>query len=89
MNLSTTLLIASRIWYATREIREFTPEYMRPYNRIIIVLVESASAAAVAQIIQLAFYETKFPGIFFISDSVVQIIVRTFILRAEPFSCLI
>jgi hypothetical protein len=77
MNLTTTLLIASRIWFVTRVVREITPEHMKPYWRVIIIIVESASVAAVAQIIQLAFYETKFPGIYFISDTVVQIVVCT------------
>ncbi|KAJ6622601.1 hypothetical protein B0H10DRAFT_891831 [Mycena sp. CBHHK59/15] len=74
MNLTTTLLIASRIWFVTRVVRSVIPENMKPYWRIIIIIVESASVAAVAQIIQLAFYETKFPGIYFISDTVVQIV---------------
>ncbi|KAJ7154263.1 hypothetical protein C8R46DRAFT_1298188 [Mycena filopes] len=74
MNVTTTILIASRIWYATRVVREVTPTHMAPYWRVIVIIIESASIAAVAQIIQLAFYETKFPGIYFISDTVVQIV---------------
>ncbi|KAJ7165679.1 hypothetical protein C8R43DRAFT_987286 [Mycena crocata] len=74
MNLATTILIASRIWYVTRVVRDTSPDRMEPYWRVIIIIVESASVAAVAQIIQLAFYETKFPGIYFISDTVVQIL---------------
>ncbi|KAF9459524.1 hypothetical protein BDZ94DRAFT_1171491 [Collybia nuda] len=74
MNLTTTLLIASRIWYVTREVREFSPEKTRAYKWVVVVLVESASVAAFAQIVQLAFYESKFPGIFFISDGVVQVV---------------
>uniref|UniRef100_A0A0W0FIU2 Uncharacterized protein n=1 Tax=Moniliophthora roreri TaxID=221103 RepID=A0A0W0FIU2_MONRR len=74
MNVSTTILIASRIWYVTKDIRETMPEYMEPYLRIIVIVVESASLAAVAQIIQLAFYVEKFPGIYFISDTIVQIV---------------
>ncbi|KAK7036780.1 hypothetical protein VNI00_011446 [Paramarasmius palmivorus] len=74
MNVTTTILIASRIWYVTKGVREMTPEYMKPYWRIIVIVVESASVAAVAQIIQLAFYVQKFPGIYFISDTIVQIV---------------
>ncbi|KAJ7166611.1 hypothetical protein C8R46DRAFT_1271410, partial [Mycena filopes] len=74
MNLTATILIASRIWYVTRILREVSPERMGPYWRIITIVVESASSAAVAQIIQLAMYEAKFPGVYFISDSVVQVV---------------
>ncbi|ESK90603.1 hypothetical protein Moror_4239 [Moniliophthora roreri MCA 2997] len=74
MNVSTTILIASRIWYVTKDIRKTMPEYMKPYWRIIVIVVESASLAAVVQIIQLAFYVEKFPGIYFISDTIVQIV---------------
>ncbi|KAJ7600894.1 hypothetical protein C8J56DRAFT_911547 [Mycena floridula] len=74
MNVTTTLLIASRIWYVTQNVRQFSPEHMKPYWRVIVTIIESASVAAVAQIIQLAFYETKFPGVYFISDTVVQIV---------------
>ena len=75
MNVTATLLIASRIWYVTRELRKFNPDLMRTYWRIIILIVESASLAAVMQVLELAFYEAKFPVIYFIADSTVQIVV--------------
>lgn len=86
MNVTTTLLIASRIWYVTRNVRKLTPEHMQPYWRIIVIIIESASVATFVQIIQLAFYETKFPGAYFISDTVVQIVVSIFVFYLRGFS---
>ncbi|THH32712.1 hypothetical protein EUX98_g1431 [Antrodiella citrinella] len=74
MNVSATILIASRIFYVTRELRQHNPGLMRTYWRIIVIIVESASLAAVMQILELAFYEAKFPVIYFIADSTVQIV---------------
>ncbi|KAJ6552230.1 hypothetical protein DFH09DRAFT_1280991, partial [Mycena vulgaris] len=65
MNFTATLLLASRIWYITRD------EVLR---RVITITVESASLTGVAQIIHIAFYQAQFPGIYFISDTTVQIL---------------
>jgi hypothetical protein len=43
------------------------------YWQLIVLIIESASFAAVAQIVQLCFYATKFPVIYFLSDTAVQI----------------
>jgi len=74
MNLTTTLLIASRIWYMTQDVRKHSPQDMKRYWRVIVIIIESASVAAFWQIIQLAFYESKFTGVYFISDTTVQIV---------------
>jgi len=74
MNVTATLLIASRIIYVTRQLRQLNPELMRTYWRVIVIIVESAFAAAVMQILELAFYEAKFPVVYFIADSTVQIV---------------
>ncbi|THH19119.1 hypothetical protein EW146_g1989 [Bondarzewia mesenterica] len=74
MNVIATILIASRIWYVTRDVRRFNPEHMQTYWRVIILVIESASFAALAQVVELSFYAAKFPGVYFIADSSVQII---------------
>lgn len=74
MNVSATLLIAARIWWVTRPIRAHNPQRMKPYWRIIVIIIESAAFAAFAQTIELAFYASNFPGVFFVADSVVQIV---------------
>ncbi|PFH47128.1 hypothetical protein AMATHDRAFT_50533 [Amanita thiersii Skay4041] len=83
MNVSATILIISGIWWSTKSIRELAQESNRMdttwahrnkyYWRLMVVLVESAAAAAIAQTIELVFYVTKFPGVYFVADTVVQI----------------
>ncbi|KAF8626967.1 hypothetical protein AX15_004607 [Amanita polypyramis BW_CC] len=46
----------------------------RKYNRLIVLVIESASFAAFIQLVDLIFYAAKFPGVYFITDSEVQII---------------
>ncbi|EJD04374.1 uncharacterized protein FOMMEDRAFT_155503 [Fomitiporia mediterranea MF3/22] len=74
MNVSATLLIAARIWWVTRPMRIHDPNRMKPYWRIIVIVIESAAFAVLAQTIELAFYASNFPGVFFVADSVVQIV---------------
>jgi hypothetical protein len=45
----------------------------RQYWRLLVIMIESAACAAVIQVIQLAFYISKFSGIYFINDSTVQV----------------
>lgn len=51
---------------------------MKQYWRVIVLVIESASFAAIAQTFELAFYAAKFPGVYFIADSVVQTVVCLF-----------
>ena len=46
----------------------------------MLVVIESGALYALTQIIQLAWYVAKFPGLYFVADSFVQIMV-------SPFSC--
>ncbi|KAK7441227.1 hypothetical protein VKT23_016708 [Stygiomarasmius scandens] len=66
--------IAGRIWFMTRDIRKFSKRSNNQYWRLVVLIIESASVAAVAQTLELAFYSSNFPGVYFIADSVVQII---------------
>ncbi|KAF8636049.1 hypothetical protein AX17_003833 [Amanita inopinata Kibby_2008] len=140
MNVTATFLIASRIWWVTRDVRAlahststppsphispsaFTPshsasdpsnpsssflppsstaapgsasnkgsrsytlppsnairtfkKYNKQYYRLIVLIVESAAFAAFALILELGFYAANFPGIYFIGDSVVQIVAMS------------
>ena len=45
------------------------------YRRAILIMIESGSLYALTQIIQLSWYVAKFPGLYFVSDSFVQIMV--------------
>ncbi|KAF9049596.1 hypothetical protein BDZ89DRAFT_1154457 [Hymenopellis radicata] len=73
MNFTATTLIASRIWYITGRGAVQNRMHLKLYWRIIVIIIESASFTAFVQIVQLAFYATKFPGTYFVSDCVVQI----------------
>lgn len=72
-NMVGTTLIAFRIWSATRGLGR---QYTRQYWRVIFILVESAAIAALGQLIELSFYAAKFPGNYFMSDMMTQIVVR-------------
>ncbi|TCD70386.1 hypothetical protein EIP91_003740 [Steccherinum ochraceum] len=77
MNVTATVLIAFRIWFVTREVRRSNSEMTRMYWRIIVVIVESASFAAVMQTLELALYEAKSPVIYFIADTTVQVVAMS------------
>ncbi|KAI0709635.1 hypothetical protein C8T65DRAFT_648652 [Cerioporus squamosus] len=72
-NVLVTALITGRIWYVTRDIRRLDQSVGSDYRRAIIMVVESGSLYAFTQVIQLAFYVAKFPGLYFVADSFVQI----------------
>ncbi|KAM6496794.1 hypothetical protein JOM56_007267 [Amanita muscaria] len=65
MNVTSTFLIASRIWWVTRE---RNPQYWR----LVVLIIESASLAAFVQILLLSFYTAKFPAVYFVADTSVQ-----------------
>ncbi|KAI0746297.1 hypothetical protein C8Q80DRAFT_1174410 [Daedaleopsis nitida] len=72
-NVLVTLLIAGRIWYVTRDIRRYHHNTSSDYRRAVIMVVESGALYAFTQVIQLAFYVAKFPGLYFVSDTFIQI----------------
>ncbi|KAI0794372.1 hypothetical protein C8Q74DRAFT_1248351 [Fomes fomentarius] len=72
-NVLVTCLIAGRIWYATRDVRRYNGNIGSEYRRAIILVVESGALYALTQVIQLAFYAAKFPGLYFVSDTFIQI----------------
>ena len=44
----------------------------------MLVVIESGALYALTRIIQLAWYVAKFPGLYFVADSFVQIMVSPF-----------
>jgi len=72
-NLIITGLIAGRVWYLTRNIRGLAMPVQKRYSRVILMIVESGMVYAFCQIIQLSFYAAKFPGLYFVADSFIQI----------------
>ncbi|KAI1798387.1 hypothetical protein LXA43DRAFT_1088494 [Ganoderma leucocontextum] len=72
-NVLVTSLIAGRIWYVTRDVRAGGYATGSDYHRAILVIIESGALYALTQIIQLAWYVAKFPGLYFVADSFVQI----------------
>ncbi|KAI0365177.1 hypothetical protein BV20DRAFT_973470 [Pilatotrama ljubarskyi] len=76
-NVLVTSLIAGRIWYVTRDVRLAQPPLGFEYRRVILLVLESGALYAFTQILQLAFYVAKFPGLYFVADSFVQIMAIT------------
>nr|VWO96289.1 Ketoreductase CTB6 (EC (Cercosporin toxin biosynthesis cluster protein 6) [Ganoderma boninense] len=72
-NVLVTSLISGRIWYVTREVRTSGYATGSDYRRAILVVIESGALYALTQVIQLAWYVAKFPGLYFVADSFVQI----------------
>lgn len=72
-NVLVTGLIAGRIWYSTRKLSVMGRTHTVVYRRAILIMIESGSLYALTQIIQLSWYVAKFPGLYFVSDSFVQI----------------
>ncbi|KAI1798369.1 hypothetical protein LXA43DRAFT_1056538 [Ganoderma leucocontextum] len=72
-NVLVTSLIAGRIWYVTRDVRAGGYATGSDYHRAILVVIESGALYALTQIVQLAWYVAKFPGLYFVADSFVQI----------------
>ncbi|EIN04005.1 hypothetical protein PUNSTDRAFT_139046 [Punctularia strigosozonata HHB-11173 SS5] len=72
-NVVTTALIAGRIMWVTDGMKGMFDGAQRKYWRVILVVIESGAVYAFTQIIQLSFYVSKFPGIYFVADSFVQI----------------
>jgi Ni,Fe-hydrogenase I cytochrome b subunit len=48
-------------------------------RRIIILVIESSAIYAFTQVLYLAFVASKFPGAYFVSDSILQIMVCVFV----------
>ena len=80
-NLIISGLIAGRVWYLTRNIRGLAMPVQKRYSRLILMIVESGMVYAFCQIIQLSFYAAKFPGLYFVADSFIQIFVRFSVLN--------
>ncbi|KAI0644289.1 hypothetical protein C8Q79DRAFT_975276 [Trametes meyenii] len=72
-NVLVTALIAGRIWYLTKEIRRTDRVIGTEYRRAILLVIDSGALYALTQVLQLAFYVAKFPGLYFVADSFVQI----------------
>ena len=83
-NVLVTSLIAGRIWYVTRDVRASGYATGLDYRRAILVVIESGALYAFTQIIQLAWYVAKFPGLYFVADSFVQIMVSSPLPRVIP-----
>ncbi|PIL27359.1 hypothetical protein GSI_10506 [Ganoderma sinense ZZ0214-1] len=72
-NVFVTGLITGRIWYVTRDICASESTTSSDYRRAILIVIESGALYALTQVVQLAWYVAKFPGLYFVADSFVQI----------------
>lgn len=81
MNVISTGIIAGRIYWQTRDLRNHSSlsgsSGTRQYYRAISIVIESALLAAIAQTLQLGFYVAKFPGSYFTADSTQQLMSIT------------
>lgn len=59
INLSVTGLIAGRLWYMGRRVREAGGQEHQGYSRVVLVLVESGALYAANQLIYLAAFMSK------------------------------
>ncbi|KAM5544435.1 hypothetical protein V8D89_002095 [Ganoderma adspersum] len=72
-NVLVTALIAGRIWYTTRTLTAIGRAHTAVYRRAILIMIESGALYALTQVLQLSWYVAKFPGLYFVADSFVQI----------------
>ncbi|PIL25492.1 hypothetical protein GSI_13382 [Ganoderma sinense ZZ0214-1] len=83
-NVLVTALIAGRIWHTTRALSAIGRKHTAVYRRAILIMIESGALYAFTQIIQLSWYVAKFPGLYFVADSFVQIMVHSAFLCPAP-----